>query len=155
MTVWERWALHGLTLTVSLTGVVYGAMKYFVSPTDPFAVVNHSWQPAMLAAHIVAAPLLVLVVGMMVRSHIVPKLANGRTNRRTGFVTLGAFLVMTMSGYVLQVVTGPVVARATLWLHLSSATFFLAGFTVHLVVGLWLRAPRQRNASIVVPPATA
>ena len=155
MSAWERWSLHVLTSVVGLTGLAHGAMKYLMSPADPFDVVNHPWQPVVLALHIVAAPLLVLVVGMTVRSHIVPKLSNGRSNRRSGFVAIVTFLVMTMSGYLLQVVTGPAVARLTLWVHLVSATLFLVIFLVHLVVGRRLLAVKRRTAGAVIRQAAA
>ena len=65
MTWWERWAFNLLHPMVAATGIVYFCMKHLMATTDPFAVVNHPWQPAMLAVHIVAAPFFVVFFGML------------------------------------------------------------------------------------------
>ena len=45
---WERWTFNSLTAAVAVTGFIYFWMKYFVESSDPFAVINHPWQTAML-----------------------------------------------------------------------------------------------------------
>ena len=65
MRPWERWTFGLLALLVSVTGGAYFWMKYMLVNTDPFAVVNHPWQPAMLAAHVVASPPLLLMFGVL------------------------------------------------------------------------------------------
>ena len=47
MTRLEAWFLHVATILVGGGGLVYAWMRYFVRPDDPFAVVNHPWQPAV------------------------------------------------------------------------------------------------------------
>lgn len=154
MPVWERWLVNGLTLVVAVSGAAYGWMKYLITPSDPFAVVNHPWQSAMLVAHILSAPLLVLVVGMIVRSHVVSKLGGGPTNRRSGLIVLAAFLIMTMSGYALQVAASEWSMRLTLWVHLGSATVFAVLFGVHLVIA-WRAVCGPRRVSATTRRAAA
>ena len=50
--------LHVSNLLVGGTGLVYAWMLYLVKPTDPYAVVNHPWQPQTQHLHILVAPLL-------------------------------------------------------------------------------------------------
>ena len=59
MTRLEAWFLHVATILVGGGGLVYAWMRYFVRPDDPFAVVNHPWQPDVQHLHVLAAPLLV------------------------------------------------------------------------------------------------
>ena len=48
-------------------------MKYLVATEDPFAVVNHPWEPTMLAIHVVAGPVAIAVFSLACRSHWLPK----------------------------------------------------------------------------------
>ena len=136
MTWWERWAfnlLHGL---VAVTGIVYFWMKYAMAPTDPFAVVNHPWQPFMLAWHIVAAPFFVVFFGMLFRTHTLRKLLSAsRRNRRSGWTSLVSFSVMALTGYLIQVASSPAWITASIWAHVAASVVFVAGYTTHMVIG--------------------
>src|SRR5688572_28399726 len=100
-------------------------MKYFTVTDDPFAVVNHPWQPAMLAIHVVASPWLLLVFGILMNSHIMRKLrVKGMPNRKSGYLSLGTFFTMTASGYLLQVVTGDRALSVLVAVHVTSGLVF-------------------------------
>ncbi len=73
---WERWSFNALNVVVAMTGIVYLFMKYLLSTDDPFSVVNHPWQSSMLSLHVVVAPALILVFGIVLRSHILKKLVS-------------------------------------------------------------------------------
>ena len=136
MTWWERWAFNLLHALVAATGVAYFCMKYLMAPTDPFAVVNHSWQPSMLAWHIVAAPFFVVFFGMLFRTHTLRKLVSASPrNRRTGWTSLLSFSVMALTGYLLQVASSPAWVTAFIWAHVAASAVFVAGYTMHLVIG--------------------
>ncbi|MBI1873004.1 MAG: FAD:protein FMN transferase [Acidobacteria bacterium] len=137
MTRGQRWALHVTSLVLTLTGVVYFVMKDLMTSDDPLALVNHPLQPLMLHLHVLAAPAAVLTFGIVYESHIAPKIRSGyRFNRRTGLVALATFILMTASGYLLQVVTQPALMTAARIGHLVSAAIFSASYLAHLVIGL-------------------
>ena len=137
MTRWERLAFNVLGGVVSASGLVYAWMKYGMATDDPFALVNHPLQPAMLKVHLMASPWFILSCGVLIGSHVMAITGRGPSpNRRTGFVTLASVLAMTFSGYGLQVFTAPVWTRAMLALHLASAGLFLVIYGVHLVIAL-------------------
>lgn len=151
MNTWERWSFNILSALVAATGVVYLWMKYFMTTADPFAVVNHPWQPAMLAWHVMTAPALVLIFGIVLRSHIIGKLfSNSKPNRRSGWVSLGSLGVMALSGYLLQVISHPMLLKAVIVAHLASSVVFIVVYAVHLLIG-W---PLARYALSRRPPAT-
>ena len=107
-------------------------MKDVLRTTDPFAVVNHRWQGSMLSWHVVAAPFLVLLFGVVLRSHTVKKLeSNAQPNRRTGWVALISFSTMALSGYLVQVAASAVWLDALVVTHIAT---FLVGYTAHLVI---------------------
>jgi len=92
---WEKWAFNLLHGVVAVTGLVYFYMKYVMTPFDPFAVINHPWQPVMLSSHVVTAPLFIAFFGMLFRSHTVRKLMSpDARNRRSGWMSLLSFSSM-------------------------------------------------------------
>jgi len=135
MKTWEIWLSHLSTLLVTVSGLAYLWMKYAMRTNDPFSIVNHPWQPAMLSLHVLAAPLLVFVVGLTVQSHIQKKLRSSvRTNRSSGLISMVTLPVMVASGYMLQVITAPLLASITLGLHLVSSSVFVMTYIAHKVV---------------------
>ena len=154
MTWWEKWAfnlLHGL---VAATGIAYFWMKYMMSPTDPFAVVNHPWQPSMLAWHLAAAPFFVAFFGMLFRTHTLRKLASAsRRNRRTGWTSLVGFSVMALTGYLIQVTATPAWITAWIWIHIAASAVFVVGYTTHMVVGWRLGRPPAMRPGTLRPAA--
>lgn len=140
MSRWEAWSLHILTIVVSVSGVVYFWMKYLLRTEDPFAVVNHPLQPAMLKTHILASPLLILAVGVILSSHVIKKLQdkNAKSSRFSGLISLVSFLLMVLSGYLIQISTNPTFSRFALLLHLVSGGLFAAAYLAHYVFSMFL-----------------
>ena len=136
MTWWEHWSFNTLHVLVAATGVVYFWMKYLLATDDPFAVVNHPWEPAMLAVHVIAAPAFIAFFGMLFRSHTLRKiLSPDPANRRSGWTSLISFSAMALSGYLIQVATSPLLLNVAIWTHMATSTVFVVGYTSHLVIG--------------------
>lgn len=143
MSRWERWSFNALNVVVAATGVGYFWMKYLLRTDDPFAVVNHPWQPHMLALHVVAAPLLMMAFGIVFRSHVLGKLvSNGRRARTTGWTSCLGFAAMAASGYLLQVASEPEWLRALTIAHVGSGLLFGVGYVAHVAISWRLAAPR-------------
>ena len=150
---WEQCLFNLFHGVVAVTGLVYLTMKYAMTPIDPFAVINHPWQPVMLSVHVVAAPVFIAVFGMIFRSHTLSKLLSPRPdNRRSGWTALLSFLAMALSGYLLQVVSSPAWLTGLVWAHVSTSLVFVAGYSTHLVIGWRLNsvAPSVGDPSRVV-----
>ena len=150
---WERWSFGGLAFIIALSGLAYFWMKYFAVSDDPFAVVNHPLQPAMLSIHVVASPALMLMFGIIFNSHIMRKLGAARLpNRKTGLASLATFCAMAFSGYLLQVTTHDTWLRVWLIVHLTTGLVFIGAYTAHLVISY--RLSRQYAAPRAVVEAT-
>jgi uncharacterized membrane protein YidH (DUF202 family) len=130
---WEarliRWGF-GLA---SASGVVYGVMKYFLSASDPDSRVGHPWQPAVLAAHVLAAPIAVFCMGLLARSHALAQLARGeRQGRGTGLALTAVGVPLVFSGYLVQVFTGEALRKGTGWIHAALGVLFALAFLMHV-----------------------
>lgn len=156
MSVWETRAFNALMVAVTITGVAYLWMKYGLQTDDPFALVNHPWEPSMLAGHVLSAPVAMLAFGMLFRSHVLQKLlSNRRPARRSGWTSLGSFAAMCASGYALQVVSDPSWLGTLVWLHVGASVLFVVGYGAHLVIGWRLPARMRELVARPRPGATA
>ena len=136
MRPWERRSFNGLNIVVAITGFAYLYMKYALPSDDPFSVVNHPWQSSMLSLHVVLAPFVILLFGIVLRSHIIKKLiSNSRPDRRTGWISLISFSTMALSGYLLQVATSVAWLNVCVVLHIGTSVVFIVGYGAHLVIG--------------------
>lgn len=126
--------LHVCVALTALTGIVFAWMKYFMKPADELSVVNHPWQPYMLAAHVVIAPFLVFAFGWVYANHVRPKLAfEERRNKRSGLWSIAAIVPMVLSAYLLQVSTADATRKAMAGAHWISSGLFLIAYIGHLV----------------------
>jgi hypothetical protein len=133
---WESWLFATLHALLALTGGLYFWMKYLLGTDDPFAIVNHPWQPLVLAAHVVVAPLGMVAFGIALRSHVLERFTtNGPAGRCSGWIALLGFGVAAGSGYLLQVVDSPAAHRVLVWTHLTTSIVFVFGYCAHVVAG--------------------
>jgi hypothetical protein len=129
---WEAWWNHAGLVAVSLTGLLYGIVKYFVPSSDPDSRIGHPWQPVLLKAHILAAPVAVFAVGLIFRRHALARMRSGETNgRRSGVVMFWLLLPLTATGYLVQVFVEPAPVRAAGWSHAGLGLCFLLGYLFH------------------------
>lgn len=140
---WERYTFNLLALAVATTGLLHFWMKYGLESADPFAVVNHPLQAAMLNLHVVASPAFVLMFGVVLNSHVMKKLrATKLPNRRSGYTSLVTFAAMVLSGYLLQIAVEPVWLQLLVAVHVATGTVFAAVYGAHLLISVKL-ARRQ------------
>lgn len=147
MTRFEKWMLWSSTALVAVTGGIYAWMKYLLTTADPYAVVNHPWQPLVLKLHILTAPLLVFAVGIVFTRHIWKQWRLGlRRGRQSGLGTLLTFVPMVMSGYLIQTLTHD----GWLWwmvaIHLVGGGLYTVAFLGHQVMIAAGESRRRREA---------
>jgi len=119
VTRFQRGLLYASTAAAALSGVGYFYMKRFMTPTDPWAVINHPLEPWLLKAHILTAPLMLFAVGLITTQHIWRSLkSNLPTGRRTGLIAAVAFVPLALTGYLIQIVASPLALDVLGWTHL-------------------------------------
>lgn len=144
MSRFEAWTLHLGTLLVGGTGLVYAWMLYLLTPLEPWAVVNHPWQPQVQHLHVWLAPLLVFGAGQIWRAHAWVHLSRGVRRRRGSGLALTATLVpMVVSGYLIQTAVGEGWRAVWVGVHLAASALWVAGHLAHVLVP-WLRRRRER-----------
>lgn len=147
---WEAWSVHASTLLVGGTGLVYAAMRYFLSPSDPYAVVNHPLQPTFQHLHVLTAPLLVFGAGLIWREHVWKHFRNGvQGGRRSGLGLLATIAPMVVSGYLIQTTVTEGWRTAWIAVHLATSALWLAAYAGHALAVARKRArtARQRKAA--------
>jgi hypothetical protein len=146
---WERWTFNACALAVAVTGFAYLWMKYALQTDDPFALVNHPWQTAMLDLHLVASPAFILMFGIVLNSHVMKKLRATRLpNRRSGYLSLGTFAAMVLSGYLLQVSSSEAWLQGLVVIHVVASSIFTLAYGAHLVISARLARRQQIGAAI-------
>lgn len=145
----ERWSVVAGSFLVTLTGVVYLWMKYLLRSDDPFAVVNHPWQPAVLKLHILTAPLLVFGLGLIAVRHVLAHwLAGVSSARRSGISAALAVLPMVLSGYLVQAITDARWLSVTSWVHVATGMVYGVAFAAHQFLVRGRRRARTAQATV-------
>lgn len=126
--------LHLSVALTAITGIVFAVMKYFMTSADEFAVANHPWQPHMLAAHVVVAPLLLFLLGWTFSNHMMPKYRYGNgARRRSGLSSMLLIVPMALSAYLLQISTNETLRYAMEIAHWVSSGLFVVAYVIHLI----------------------
>ncbi len=126
--------LHISIALTALTGIVFAVMKYAMKSDDPFSVVNHPMQPAMLAIHVVVSPFALFALGWAFGNHMWPSLSNGPDKKRpTGTWSMISAAPMVLSGYLLQVSTAESLRKAMAAAHWVTSSFFVVAFVIHVL----------------------
>ena len=148
MTRFERIMVNLSTLITGLSGIVYAIMKYLLRSDDPFAVINHPWQPAMLDLHVLAGPVMVFGLGLIAQDHILGQMRRPGSSRGrgSGILALASVLPMIATGYLIQVASGESWRKACVVIHLATGGVYLVAFAVHLYVA-WRMTGRRPRAS--------
>jgi hypothetical protein len=132
VTPFERWAVWSTSIATFVTGVIYLWLKYLLVNDDPFAVVNHPWQPAVLKAHILVAPLLVFSIGLVTLRHVWRHMrSNVREGRRSGLLTVFVLAPMILSGYLIQALTNEGWLKAMAISHIGLGVIYGVGLLAH------------------------
>lgn len=133
MTRGERWGLHLATAGVALSGLAFGALKYFGEKAGEFGPEAHPWLPWAQHTHVLAGPMLVFAFGILFKAHVLPALRNRETRRISGLILLAAITLLILSGYLLQIQTHSTLRQALAWLHAPLGLLFLLAYSAHLL----------------------
>lgn len=143
MTRFERWSVWSTSVATIGTGIGLVWAKYFVASADPWSVINHPLEPWFLKAHIIVTPLLVFSIGLIATRHIWRHLRSATpSGRKSGIVTLITLAPMTLTGYLIQVVTLQGWLQALAFTHIALGMLYAVGLALH-----WPRVRANRPAA--------
>lgn len=119
-------------LLVGATGVALLVLRLSPPPEDAFATVPPSF-PFWQHTHVLLAPVLVFLLGLLWARHASPSLRAGRPRRLSGITSLLLAAVMVASGYGLQVAVSETLREVFRWLHTAAGVLWLATGGLHLL----------------------
>lgn len=127
------WAIHLCTLVLGVGGLAWAWIRYgMTAPEDEFALYNHPSEPWLRDGHVLVAPLILFLWGLVWRSHVWARIVVGvQQRRRTGLLLAGLVLPLALSGYALQVAVDEAWREAWLVLHLGTGAVFTLGYAIH------------------------
>ena len=124
--------MHLAHVLVAGTGLVYGVLKYFWVVDGEYGPEPHGAQSIWQHAHVVASPLLALLLGAVWKAHAWPlwkkKIQEGR---KTGVALLGFILPMVFSGYLIQVAMSDFWRTVFVWVHVGVSGLWVAAYAGH------------------------
>ena len=129
----NRIFLHATNAAISISGVIYFGMLYFLESDDEFSILNHPYQDTVRNWHIILAPFLVFAVALIFNNHIVLKIKShysGR-GRTTGLLMCVLFPVMVLSAYLLQIASNDSMRTTFLYAHKLSSFLWIFVYLVH------------------------
>ncbi len=142
------WTLHAAVVVMAATGffltwIVYFAADPSESELEMFAV-QDPWQPWLVAVHVVAAPVLLFITGLIWFTHVWGRVKLGFEDRRTGGLVLAWSLApMALCGYLLQVFESETARHVLGWIHAAVGIVFAATYLVHV----WRSGDRSAPAA--------
>ncbi len=143
---WQAQLLRISTAIVVGTGIIYFVMKDLLTTNDPFAIINHPWQPLFQKLHLLSGPLMIYAVGIYTLSHVIPHLKSRRPlGRLTGVVLCTLTLLMALSGYLIQMISSETWLSRVAIAHIGISFGFTLLFGIHLWLTLDERRSRQQQ----------
>ncbi len=113
------------------SGGIYGAVRYLWPREDPFAVVNHPWQPHLQHLHVLVVPVAVFALGAVWAAHVLPARAAGEARRASGSAAWWLGAMMIASGVAIQVLALPAARVAAGWVHTGASLAWLSVLLLH------------------------
>jgi hypothetical protein len=132
MNPFERWSLRVGASLATVTGVVYGWLRYFGGVEGEFGPEPSPWLSFWQHGHVLVVPVLVFALGVALAGHGRAALdGKVRKGRRTGLGLAVVGVPLVLGGYAIQVVMGASTRQALGWLHAGLGALFVLAWLVH------------------------
>ena len=126
----HRRLLYGVVALLFFTGAAWAYWNDLVSSPGDFETSAKAWA---MKVHGAAAMAILVLIGMLLTGHV-RSAWRARRNRGNGSVFLGAFGLLTVTGYGLYYAGGENLRAWTSWIHLAVGLVL----PVLLVLHIWL-----------------
>jgi hypothetical protein len=144
----QKYFLYAVLALLFLSGVAWTYWNYLAASAGDFEISAKTWA---MKIHGAAAMAVLVLIGMLLTGHV--RFAwRARRNRANGSVFLGAFAVLTVTGYGLYYAGGERLRAWTSWIHLVVGLVLPILLLIHIFLGRRTRHPasfrtRSRLAS--------
>ena len=135
----QRFFLYAVLALLFLTGTAWAYWNYLVLESRDFEMSAKAWA---MKIHGGAAMAILVLVGMLLTSHV-RSAWRVRRNRGNGSLFLGAFGLLTVTGYGLYYAGGEKLRAWTSWIHLAVGLALPLLLILHIWLGKRTRPPAQ------------
>ena len=137
----QRYFLYAVLALVFLSGLAWAYWNYFVASPGDFAMSAKAWA---MKVHGGAAMAVLVLIGMLLNVHV--RFAwRARRNQANGSVFLGAFAILTITGYGLYYAGGERLRAWTSWIHLAMGMVLPILLLIHILLGRKTRPTVQSS----------
>ena len=130
----HRCWFYSATVLLFASGVAWLLFRYALRRAGEFGDLPHPGEPWSLRVHGGAAMLFLVMLGTLIRSHILHGWRLGR-NRFTGVAMLSIMVLLTLTGYALYYAGGERVRPVVSVLHWGIGVALPAALLWHILVG--------------------
>src|SRR5215470_9751457 len=127
----QRPILYAVLALVFLSGVAWAYWNYLAGSPGDFEAGAKAWA---MKIHGAAAMAILVLVGMLLNGHVRFAWRAGR-NRTNGSIFLGAFAILTITGYGLYYAGGEKLRADMSWIHLAVGVALPILLLVHILMG--------------------
>lgn len=132
MTTSERNNIFTINYLVVLTSIIYFIAKYFLTIEGEWGAETHPLTIWFQKIHILTVPFLIFAVGMIFSNHIWKRICNGFSKSRTsGIFLLVLLILMTLSGYLIQIIDNQLLRQYSAYLHIGVSVAWSLVFSYH------------------------
>jgi MFS family permease len=127
----QKYFLYAVLALLFLSGVAWTYWNYLAASAGDFEISSKNWA---MKIHGAAAMAVLVLIGMLLTGHV--RFAwRARRNRANGSVFLGAFAVLTVTGYGLYYAGGERLRAWTSWIHLVVGLVLPILLLIHIFLG--------------------
>ncbi|HEU5047701.1 MAG TPA: hypothetical protein VFT64_07650 [Rickettsiales bacterium] len=137
---WLRWSIYGVTLLLTLTGILWLTVHYWPHRTTQEFDAPNPLEPWLMRLHGFAVMPALFLYGSLLRSHML-KAWHARMNRNSGLWTVIILAWLIITGYLLYYAGSERIRFMISCAHWSIGIFLAAILPLHIWIG---RNPRRR-----------
>jgi hypothetical protein len=137
----QRYLLYTVLAVLFLSGAMWAYWNYLAASPGDFETGAKSWA---MKIHGAAAMAILVLIGIVLNGHVKFAWRAGR-NYINGSIFLGAFALLTVTGYGLYYAGGEKLRAWTSWIHLLAGLTLPILLLIHVLLGRRTRPATQHK----------
>lgn len=125
--------IHYSTLLLIIHGSAYFIVKTFFKIQTEYGLRPNDWQSFWQGGHVLLSPLSVFTLGLLWISHILKNFKANSDKRVSGILLTTLFIIMILTGYILQISYDEKIKVFFLYAHLIISALFTIIYTIHIL----------------------
>lgn len=132
MTRKESITIKSFFSLVALSGITIYILDTFFKIENEWTTSSHPLLSSAKAVHNLLTPFLILIIGFVIKDHILKRLRKNLIGKRSGLVLLSLFFLLILSGQSLLIINSEKLRLVNQYLHLGLGVGAGLVFIFHL-----------------------